>query len=396
MTEKDNIEKFLEKNLNIQERLLVFLDNEENIEENFNNFNQLFEDTKIRDCSHELRIFIHMLVTISNDHHRGPNFFSKIKRIIALIKDELKKYTNRQIFSLFKSNKRLLLILIEEGIMYVDEYFVKQIIEEKYVKMKYPQYFQPEIQPFLNEKWFPKFDPERTFANEIIWIEEVTNKTPDNFNEFRHEGENERYLCKIIRDDLIKEFILYVSENNINYNATIDPSIYETNSFLVKQQIKSITLIEYAAFFGSLKVFNFLRNKGVNITPSLWLYAIHGANSELIHIIEGSGIKPIITVFVHYNREVESFKGCIKESLKCHHNDIANYFLNNHVQDEDDCSNHAITQSLRYYNFAFLKNEFINEKSFVHLCHYDYYFLVNLLLTSRDIDINSTEIKIKF
>ena len=39
----------------------------------------------------------------------------------------------------------------------MDEYIVKKIIKNwKYLNSYYPQYFQPEIQPFLNKEWFPK------------------------------------------------------------------------------------------------------------------------------------------------------------------------------------------------------------------------------------------------
>ena len=37
-------------------------------------------------------------------------------------------------------------------------YFIaKQIIKHKYYDRKYRLYFKPEIQPFINEKWFPKY-----------------------------------------------------------------------------------------------------------------------------------------------------------------------------------------------------------------------------------------------
>ena len=37
----------------------------------------------------------------------------------------------------------------------------------------------------------------------------------------------------------------------------------------------------------------YLRNNGVKLTPSLWHYAIHGNNSEIIQILEDNQIKPI-------------------------------------------------------------------------------------------------------
>ena len=95
----------------------------------------------------------------------------------------------------------------------------------------------------------------------------------------------------------------------------------------------------------------------------------------MIHILEENHIDPIINVF--------------KESIKCHHNAIANYFLNNSLQNENEYSNEII----KYYNFAFFQKEEINESFFCHLCNYDYYTIVKALIASEEVDINSKEIQ---
>ena len=57
----------------------------------------------------------------------------------------------------------------------------------------------------------------------------------------------------------------------------------------------------------------------VKLTSSLWIYAIHSRNAELIHLLEENGIES----------EDKTFEECLKESIKCHHNDIANYIKEN-------------------------------------------------------------------
>ena len=122
----------------------------------------------------------------------------------------------------------------------MDEYIVKKIIKnEKYLNAKYPQYFQPEIQPFLNEEWFPKYETNKLVAD-------LKKELPSDFYENRKIGENDYGICKLIQKDLIEEFIIYANKNCYSVNSTINPSIYETNNFLFKYKIK---LIEYAAFF---------------------------------------------------------------------------------------------------------------------------------------------------
>ena len=112
----------------------------------------------------------------------------------------------------------------------------------------------------MNEEWFPKYDPNDNSLKENAWVEEIRNELPANFSELRKQGENERYLCKLIRGDSVEEFIAYVNKMNISRNATIIQSIYETNAFLIKKQSQSdngIMLIEYAAFFGSIQILVF-------------------------------------------------------------------------------------------------------------------------------------------
>ena len=62
------------------------------------------------------------------------------------------------------------------------------------------------------------------------------------------------HICELIRNDDIKEFIIYFNLNQFSLNMTIEPSIYETNSFLCE---KNPSLIEYSTFFGSIQILSF-------------------------------------------------------------------------------------------------------------------------------------------
>ena len=94
------------------------------------------------------------------------------------------------------------------------------------------------------------------------------------------------------------------------HSSEVKQSVFETNPLLLE---KEATLIEYAAFFGSIKIFQYLKNNHVQMTPSLWIYAIHSKNAELINILEESCIDP----------PDKSYLKCFEESIKCHHNEIA-------------------------------------------------------------------------
>lgn len=128
------------------------------------------------------------------------------------------------------------------------------MIKGKYYVYNYPQYFAPEIKHFVNEN----FHSSRIYFNALKNI--INKDLPADFEENRLQGENEKKICEMIRDDKIIDFITYVNKTNYSLKSHISPSIYETNSFLIKKQVKKTkymiqndeeenpTLIEYATF----------------------------------------------------------------------------------------------------------------------------------------------------
>ena len=365
-----DIKNFLKEMKKIQTNLIDYLDHEDNKGEKYQNLINLFDEIKIHGDHMKIKPLLYLILNISNNCHRKSEFLGKIFSILQIFKDEMKKYfSNIELFHIFKSNKRLLLFLHEENMMTMDESIVNKFRNnKKYKNEKYQQYFQPEIQSFNNEK----------------------NELPDNFFEKRKIGENDNVICKIIQKDLVKDFIIYINKNCCQVNSTINSSIYETNNFLLKKEYvecKEISLIEYAAFFGSIQIFNYLFLNGAEIKPSLWIYAVHGQNPDIIHCLEANKISPS-------QKDNVTFEQIFYESIKCHHINIANYILNNYLQNEIEYSNDTLINSLKYYNFMFIQSDIVNETSFYYLCKYDHYLLTLLLLKKIDIDINKKQIYI--
>ena len=89
----------------------------------------------------------------------------------------------------------------------------------------YTTFFNPELTKFFSQKVDEK--PYCFFANE-------SNEIP-NFEENRQIGENESYLCMLIRQDSVEDFISYVNKENINLSKTKieNNSIFETNCFFL-------------------------------------------------------------------------------------------------------------------------------------------------------------------
>lgn len=263
-----------------------------------------------------------------------------------------------------------MLLFIENQVLDINEDIIKQIFyrsqltstKHKCGFLYRSNYFYPEIKNFLDNQ-------------ERENIEKEISKFND-FDKLRKLGENESYICELIRNDSVVEFISYVNQTNISLqNSKIKPSFFETNSLLMK---KTTTLIEYATFYGSIQIIKYLKNNGVKLDDDLWNFAIHSNNPEIIEYIEENQIFYI-------------FKYLLAESIKCNHNEITDYFLNEKSKYEsDDVINKIIYKnSLKYYNYRQIPN--LNDSSlFFDLALYDYTELIDLYLKPKqaELDIN--------
>ena len=87
-----NIQYYIENMIKIQENFLIYLEKEDNIEENFQKLINLLESQNIRSNEHFLKAFLYLLVKISHNHHRHINFFAKIEKIIQVFKDAITNF----------------------------------------------------------------------------------------------------------------------------------------------------------------------------------------------------------------------------------------------------------------------------------------------------------------
>ena len=181
----------------------------------------------------------------------------------------------------------------------------------------------------------------------------------------------------MICQDSVEEFVAYVNRTNLSLPRRIDNSIFETNQFL--NENKNTTLIEYSAFFGSIQIFQFLQLSGVTLEPSLWLYAIHSQNADMIHLLEYHNVEP----------PNGDYKLCFIEAIKCHHNDIANYIEYNFLQQNTDALSGVDYQSkvFCFQNYAFFPSDLKSEDEFYALCSYGYRLLSDLYIKKSEMNI---------
>ena len=355
------ITNYLNKMTKIQNTLLGIINKDKGKEMDSQEIIIFLNELKICKNRQEFKSLLHLLSILYENHHQQQENMVFIEKIIINYKDYiLKNFQNCELYTIFRNDKKLLLYLIQSQILKIDKNIIRQLSKND------DYYFYNEVKDSL------KSDIQKEISKEI----------PDDFNLKRGKGENDSYLSEIIRKDSIDEFISYVAQTNISLKHEIKQSIYETNSILID---KTVTLIEYAAFFGSMKIFKYLQINKVELTESLWIYAIHSQNTEIISILEDKKIKP------------DDFKKCYKEAIKCHFNDMANYIQENYLQDQEEEDGDSISPLVyfKYHNFEFIKPEQINKSIFTKLCKYDYPLFVDVLMKTEDIDINAITVKEK-
>ena len=389
-------EYFLQRK-ELYDSFLEYINDEDDNDVIFETFINNLSVDELQEDKEEFKSILYLINEISNHHHRYAGFMHKIERIFLFFQKFIKQtYSNQEIFDIFKNNKRILLFLFKQQIINVDETIVKELPQNKRLIPKffrfyfteagkenlpkysvynrstsrnYNYYFFPEIKSFLSEK-------EKCRIENFLLKQNLI----ESFEINRQIGENESYVCQLIREDSIEEFDAYINRTNSSLSSIIPDSIFETNSFLQKNRP---SLIEYSAFFGSIQIFQYLRLKSVKLTPSLWLYAIHGNNPEMIHLLEENGVKPSNSNFVE----------CLKESIKCHHNGISNYILNNLMEMNIEINSNnfianRVAYGFHYHNFEFIQNYDNIQFIFYYACLYDYLPIVKLLLETGQIDLN--------
>lgn len=90
-------QEYLKENKEIYNDLLLFIEHESGDNSyNYKNLIKNLQNQKILNNPERVTLFLHLLVQISNDHHRLPEFFSKIEKILLfffkLYQIDLHKY----------------------------------------------------------------------------------------------------------------------------------------------------------------------------------------------------------------------------------------------------------------------------------------------------------------
>ncbi|KAK8876659.1 hypothetical protein M9Y10_006879 [Tritrichomonas musculus] len=293
--------EYIDKKKEIYYALQDYINDDEFPEDSFKLFTELLEKYKIFEKEEETLDILQILSFISANHCFTNDLFNKIEQIILYIqKDTNSELFDYDFFEIFKSSKKFLLYLLSRKLINIEDH-------------------QNEI-----KKLFPS--------------------TTDIFNKKVMEGKNDSYICTLIQNDSVEEFIKYVNQANINLTSRVPYSEYELNPLL-----SNSTIFQYAAFYGAIQIIQYLKNSHVNMPPSLWRYAIHSNNADLIHLLEDCKLVP----------DDPTFSYSLIESIQCHHMEIANYILYQYrsVNYELEFGRNIIPYIFRYRYYPFYPSE---------------------------------------
>ncbi|KAK8881126.1 hypothetical protein M9Y10_003855 [Tritrichomonas musculus] len=382
-------DEYLKKMKSIQEKLLEFIDNDENSQTQIKNLNDFFKEKKIDTNQNELNNILHMISVIEENRHRNRSFFKNISLIFEILQEPIKSFfSSYRLIKIFQNDKRILYHLLKVGLISIEErmtnsnfwisIYSSDNCDSRFKDLElYPNFFEKEkyieipkeklAKFFLIYSYplFSKSEHKGECYDNLKDLEEYKLNTEniDEFIGFKLEvGENEDDLCQIIRNDLIEDFQRYLSKTNLDLSMKIKRSFFETNQLLIENQP---SLIEYAAFFGSVKIFKFLyMNHQVEIKPDIIKYATHGMNYEIIHLIEDK--KEL------FDNIENSMELAYIEAQKCYDFDLIEYYAQKVDFKDDD-------MPLSCYNFSFFPESIEHFTDYFDLFKYNYATLYSIL-----------------
>ena len=120
----------------------------------------------------------------------------------------------------------------------------------------------------------------------------------------------------------------------------------------------------------------------IEVKKTLLLYAIHGNNTEIIEDINNND-----------DLKLEAQVKYFEESIKCFHNDIANYYNNLLYSGEFTSLLGNASLLMKFMNYFFFPDQIDNEFVFYQLCNYNLIEFVNFVFDnpnySKHININN-------
>ena len=313
---KEAIATELNEVLNLQKRLLSMDENEydDAIKYIINNF------------SHDKKSMVQLLYTLKSIVIARPyllKFASSVIRNICV--EVVTFFSSDELLQIF-NNKTLLLTIFDIGAVSMEE------IMQKYDNNNAFKFFFEQIQATDNEYFSKKIDSTPFL---FYFCQKVDYKL---HQACQIEGVNNDRIALSIRFDDISNFE-YLARSK-SFDSRIVYSIYDSNE-IVSNMWKMPTYLEYAAFYGAEKIFNYILSiyqiNEVEIEESVMEFAVAGGSKEIIQILEEHNVK--------FNHQ------CLINAIKYFHLDLYKYILPKiPTSDNDRWQHNILFECINSYN----------------------------------------------
>lgn len=286
----DEFEKEIEMIVNMQQALELF-----SKQENYAAFeisNSFKNSDSISPFLNEIDFLWQLLWTINIFLRNRPIMSQIYLKILEDLIPELKKneITSMQLFNIFLHKKFNNFIAID--LLYHKNIItINDIINQSSLHDNIYDYYKETLDSYYN-KIINDTQKSDVSSNEKEFIQKyetiiethkfLNSKSSSNLP---NQSNNIQKLTDYIRKDDIDSFQEYISNTNMGLQTKFKFQIFNAIDSIYLN--KEISLIEYAAYQGSLKIFKFLWNQTQNPrSKNLPLYSICGGNYDIIHIVE--------------------------------------------------------------------------------------------------------------
>ncbi|OHS93014.1 hypothetical protein TRFO_40664 [Tritrichomonas foetus] len=185
------------------------------------------------------------------------------------------------------------------------------------------------------------FSDQKEFSNAQVQIEE------ERIQKYSKDGINPNLLAVSLRIDDFETFSQITNSSDFDFSQKFDQSPFERVEFVNQ----GCYLIEYSAFFGSIKCFRFLV-ENLEILPfNIAKFAIAGGNQKIIKICESKNCV---------------FDDTLSIAIMYHHQKIIEWLLN---EKKHQISLNDIKACIKYANFKALEYFMINYNQKIHEFH---------------------------
>ena len=157
ITDIDSIHKYIDEKKKLHRLVLQIIENSNaDGDVDYQNLVDFLESLKYQENKQETEHFLHLILVISENHHRKPGFLEKIEKILNYTSKIYKPhFSNEELFTIFQQSKPILLFLLQAKIINIDQIIFQYLInmsEEKDGKIY--NYFYPEIKSFIDTNKF--------------------------------------------------------------------------------------------------------------------------------------------------------------------------------------------------------------------------------------------------